>query len=165
MRRMTLVLVLAAACSAPRPLPPPDGGIVHVTGLANNHVPSCTDPSMCGSGAEPPVGGPHCPSWLPCRIHSTAQNRCEWIHNLEHGHMVLAYNCPSGCPELVQVLSDFQVRTPRTLVTPDPLLKTKVAAIVWGYSWSGETLDADTLEAVRAYQDADAPEAGLGCAR
>jgi len=161
MRALVAVLLAAAACS-PKPAPPPPADIVHVTGLANNHVASCTDDSVCG-GQEPPLGGPHCGSTLPCRVHATAQGRCQWIHNLEHGHMVLAYNCPSGCPEIVQALSEFQRSTPRTLVTPDPKLTTKVAAIVWGYSWSADAVDTAKLDAVRSYQDADAPEAGLGC--
>ena len=111
------------------------------------------------------MGGPHCPSTIPCRVHPTAQNRCEWIHNMEHGHMVLAYNCPMGCDDIVQALSAFQAASPRSLVTPDPMLQSKVAAMVWGYSWASDAVDQAKLEAVRSMQDADAPEPGVGCAR
>src|SRR5207244_313120 len=103
--RLLIFVALLGACSGRVPPPTPDGGITHTTGLANNHVPSCVDASMCGSGDEPPPGGPHCPSPLACRVWDTAQNRCEYIHNLEHGHLVMAYNCPSGCNDVVQSLT------------------------------------------------------------
>ncbi len=163
MRRVALVLI-AAACSGKAPsMPGPDAGLDHVTGLANNHVAACMTPSACGSGHEPPVGGPHCPSWLRCRVHETAQNRCEYIHNLEHGHMVLAYNCPSGCDDVVQALREYQALHGRSLVTPDPMLQSKVAAMVWGWSWAGDSVDVAKLDAVQSMQDVDAPEPGLGC--
>ena len=162
--RRTVLLLAVAACG---PVTPPSTeGLTHHTGLANNHVPACLDASQCGNGTHPPAGGPHCGSWLNCRVYATAQNRCEWIHNLEHGHMVLAYNCPSGCDDVVKALTDFHAALPtprRALVTPDPMLTSRVAAIVWGYTWTGDTVDVQKLEAVRAVQDMDAPEPGLGC--
>jgi hypothetical protein len=140
--------------------------VVHRTGLANNHVPSCSDASMCGSGDEPPPGGPHCPSWLTCRVWADPQNRCEYIHNLEHGHMVMAYNCPSGCDDVVQALTAYWNALPsprRALVTPDPKLPKKVAAMVWGYTWEADAVDTAKLDAIHMLQDVDAPEPGLGC--
>jgi hypothetical protein len=165
MKRAVAVLSLFAACSG-KPVVTPPAGVTHTPGLANNHVPGCIAPSACGSGDEPPPGGPHCPSWLPCRVFTTAQNRCEWLHNLEHGHLVLAYNCPQGCDDVVQALTGFHASLPspkRALVTPDPLLKTRVAAIVWGYTWAGDSVDVEKLDAIRSLQDTDAPEPGLGC--
>lgn len=165
MRRALGVLVLVG-CSSPPPLVVPPG-VTHFTNLVSSpHVPSCTDASRCGSGDEPPPGGPHCGSLVTCRIHGTAQNRCEWIHNLEHGHLVLAYNCPAGCDEIVSALAGYHQALPyprRAVVTPDPRLTSKVAAMVWGFTWSGEAFDMEKIEAVRSLQDVEAPEAGLGC--
>ena len=48
-------------------------------------------------------------------------------------------------------------------MTPDPLLKSKVAAMVWGYTWAGDSVDTAKIDAVRMMQDVDAPEAGLAC--
>lgn len=153
------------SCSA-KPVPPPPEGLIHRTGLANNHVATCDDATICGDGQEPPVGGPHCAAPLACRVYTAAQNRCEWVHNLEHGHMVLAYNCPSGCDDVVAALQAFYDGLPapkRALITPDPKLQTKVAAMVWGYAWTGDAVDAAKLQLVRDQQDLEAPEAGLGC--
>ena len=51
----------------------------------------------------------------------------------------------------------------RDRLTPDPRLTSKVAAMVWGYSWAGDTVDVAKLDAVQAMQDVEAPEPGLGC--
>jgi hypothetical protein len=165
--RSSLVLLLVA-CGPVKPATTADGGagLIHRTGLANNHVPSCIDPTQCGDGQEPPLGGPHCPSWLNCRVWDSAQNRCEYIHNLEHGHMVLVYNCPSGCPDIVDAMTTYWMSKPdprRILVTPDPMLKTKVAAMVWGWGWQGDTADTARFDDVFSHHDEDAPEAGLPC--
>jgi hypothetical protein len=96
--------------------------------------------------------------------------RCLWVHNLEHGHAVLAYNCPQGCPEVVSALrSIWQTArdsgNTRVLVTPDATLPVKVAAIVWGWGWVGDSVDADAIRVLLTHQDQDAPEAGLECAQ
>ncbi len=171
--------VLAAGCG-PTSHPPvvfPDGGQAQgcerfsiekrVPGSAT-HLDSCDDPT-CGNG-NPPTGGNHCGFTLSCAAFSTAQKRCQWVHNLEHGHLVLAYNCPAGCPDEVLQLNQLRgsIRkgsngVVRALVTPDPALPTKFAAIVWGYAWTGDTLDAAAIACVAAHQDELAPEPQLAC--
>ena len=131
-------------------------------------MPSCADPK-CGDTFNPPVGGDHCPSWLPCRKYDTEQKRCNWLHNLEHGHAVLAFNCPQGCPELVAHLHElWQSRQSnnqqrRLIVTPDSQLPGKLAALVWGYGWVGDDYDEVAILEVLSHQDEAAPEKLLGC--
>ena len=166
-RVAVLVVVLGLGCSPPPPTTTVPDGITRRTGLGNSHLGSCTDAAQCGRD-EPPAGGPHCGSTVACRVFTAPQGRCQYIHNLEHGHLVLAYNCPAGCDALVGELEGFYASLPspkRALVTPDPLLTTKVAAMVWGYTWAGDAVDLAKLDALRALQDKDAPEAGLGCAQ
>lgn len=162
--KFLLLVWCLAACSPAMPAGPV---LLHRDGLVGTHVPSCVMDSACGDGQEPPLGGPHCPSPLACRDYPTAQNRCEWIHNLEHGHLVLAYNCPAGCPDVEQKLRAVWAAQPdpkRALVTPDPKLTAKVGVLVWGWGWLGESVDDDAVAAVIAKQDVDAPERGLACA-
>jgi hypothetical protein len=130
----------------------------HDTGVAM-HTQDCADPT-CGNGYNPPTGGLHCPLWIPCREYTSAQPRCNWIHNLEHGHVVLAYNCPSGCPDVVAALEAIRDAQPvasngvrRILITPDPQIPKRVAAMVWGWSWSGEQIDTAALQCLLAHQD------------
>jgi hypothetical protein len=165
-----LAAFLLLGCGASK-VPGVDGGLLRSPGLQGFHVTSqsCSDPA-CGDGAaNPPLGGGHCPEWLPCRRYDTAQLRCNWIHNLEHGHAVLAYNCSDGCPDLVAKLSavwearQSDSKKRRILMTPDPALPQKIAAIVWGFGWQGDVFDAAAIEQVLSHQDEEAPEAGLGC--
>ena len=145
-----------------------DGGFLRRAGLKGVHLASCEDPG-CGNGANPALGGDHCPSSLNCRKFDTAQPRCAYLHNLEHGHAVLAYNCPSGCADLVARLNgvwDAQQASPsrkRILVTPDPKLPFRMAVLVWGYGWQGNDFDEAAVSQVLSHQDEDAPEAFLGC--
>jgi hypothetical protein len=167
MRILGVVVVVGCSSSMPMTMPMLPAGITARTGLDNPHVGSCTDPALCGRD-EPPAGGPHCGTTLACRVFTAAQGRCQYLHNMEHGHLVLAYNCPSGCDDVVQALAGFHASLPspkRALVTPDPLLQTKVAAMVWGYTWAGDAVDVAKLDALRTLQDMAAPEAGLGCSQ
>jgi hypothetical protein len=161
-----VLLLAAAACGVKPTSTTTDGGLIHRTNLSHMHVTSCEDASQCGDGLEPPVGGQHCPVWLNCRVWDTPQPRCEYIHNLEHGHIVLAYNCPSGCPDIVAQLTAYWMSKPtprRILVTPDPLLTTKVACMVWGWAWEGDHVDTAMFDEVVTHQDQETTEAGLPC--
>jgi hypothetical protein len=112
------------------------------------------------------LGGDHCGTTLSCRTFDTPQTRCQWIHNLEHGHAVLLYNCPSGCAPEVQLLVDAKVASnqrSRIIIAPDSALPSKFAAIVWGWGWTGDVLDLDAVRGVLAKQDRDAPERGASC--
>jgi len=172
MIRLGLAALLLAGCgsrSSGTAIGDGGPGVLRTPGLSGGlHLAACDDPG-CGGGANPPLGGSHCGATLPCRRYDTAQPRCAWIHNLEHGHGVLAYNCPTGCPELVAKLNgvwDAQQPNPtrrRLLVTPDPKLPYRMAAIVWGFGWQGDDFDAAAVDEVLSHQDQDAPEANLGC--
>jgi hypothetical protein len=134
------------------------------TQLSSDHVASCDDPG-CGNGDDVPVGGPHCGAPLACRVYTEAQNRCHWVHNLEHGHAVLLYNCPEGCPDdLAALQRHYDAELPhRIVVAPEPSLPGRIAALVWGHGWLGDAYDKDAVNTILLKQDVDAPEAGLAC--
>lgn len=128
------------------------------------HLATCSD--ACGNGLNPPTGGPHCGQTSACRAFTAPEPDCKWIHNLEHGHAVLLYNCPDGCPEIVEKLTAIWRDAgfnKRILLTPWPGLQKKVAAVVWGWSWSGDEVDREAIACVLSHQDEAAPEAGLSC--
>jgi hypothetical protein len=120
--------------------------------------------TACGDGQNPPTSGDHCGSTLSCRVHATEQNRCVWLHNLEHGHAVFLYNCPEGCPEIVASLDALrQDAGLRAVVAPDSRIPNRVAALLWRRSWVSDTVDPRAVRCLLKHQDAEAPEPGLSC--
>lgn len=162
--------MLLCSCGATAPQPAECSAFTfdRTPGGANNHV-ACTD--ACGNSANPPTGGPHCGSLLSCRLYDNEQGRCVWLHNLEHGHAVLLYNCPEGCPEVTSQLEALREQAPRgsngvprALVVADLAMPQRVAAVVWGASWSGDAVNEDAIRCLLRLQDGEAPEANLACA-
>jgi hypothetical protein len=151
--------MLASGCREPAPCASPPGP----------HLSSCSD-ACCGDGNNPPTSGGHCPTPLPCRVYTTEQLRCQWVHNLEHGHLVLLYNCPDGCDDLLPGLQSVWESRPvasgarRALLAPDSRIPARFAAVVWGRSLVADSVDLAALNELISHQDEFAPEAGLLCA-
>lgn len=161
-----IAALVLAACGAKKPStdggqPLGDGGAgmtLRETNLSHNHVSTCDDPT-CGNGMNPPLGGDHCPVWLNCRVFDSPQPKCNWIHNLEHGALVMTYNCAgAGCDTLVQQLKDYQATHTDALVTPDPELTQVVAVMVWGFGWEGNGFNKAAFDEVASHQGAESPE-------
>jgi hypothetical protein len=113
---------------------------------------------------NPPCAGDHWPIWATWGVHADAVPPEYFVHNLEHGGVVLVYNCPQGCPDLVTALQDFIQAQPddplclsqvpdsgirgRFLLTPDPDLLATWGASAWGYylAASGTCLDVAALD-------------------
>jgi hypothetical protein len=104
--------------------------------------------------ANPPASGNHWPVWqTPWQAYTTAVPRERWVHNLEHGGIVLSYHCQDGCPEVVAELTALrnatapdQYNEQRVLITPDPLMPKRVAALAWGWRWQGDAVDSSTIQ-------------------
>lgn len=80
-----------------------------------------------------------------------------WVHNLEHGQMVVLYRCPEGCDETAQAaLQALQRELPASPLCALPAtdsvtvtrlddLPTPYAAVVWGRVLFLDTLDATAI--------------------
>jgi hypothetical protein len=114
------------------------------------HVPEGTTVSY---RANPPASGDHWPNWeRTWGVFPMPLPRGRWLHNLEHGGVLLLYNCPGGCDDVVQRLVALRNgRRPdrynavRVIVTPDPLMPKRVAAVAWNWRWQGDDVDEATL--------------------
>jgi hypothetical protein len=104
----------------------------------------------------PPSGGPHYPEWYPNYGVLTQRVRPGyWVHNLEHGAIVLAYYCPAGCPELVDELISLYEALPRgtsagelegrLLAVPIEYLDHRLAVIAWGEVLFLDEVDHDRI--------------------
>lgn len=137
--------------------------------------------------SNPPAGGPHYPVWARFSTYFAeyAENpvpRGYYVHDMEHGAVVLLYKCPGGAPEgglspdggscaekaeafLWQVANAIPadplcmppIRV-RVVVTPDPLIPTPIAAAAWGWTYTAECQDLPTLAAFAKAHYATAPE-------
>lgn len=43
--------------------------------------------------SNPPTSGPHLPTWVKSGVYAQPQSEGELIHSLEHGYVIISYNC------------------------------------------------------------------------
>jgi hypothetical protein len=125
--------------------------------------------------SNPPTSGPHWPVWAAWDRAYTTLARAHWVHNLEHGGVVLGYRCDAGCPEIIDQLvavvgslpNDPSCVAPlrhRVQVIADPELPTDgtVSAVAWGVHYLGSCVDAASLASFYGDHSAQAPENTCG---
>src|SRR2546423_289122 len=133
----------------------------------NAHVAPCLPVAYA---SNPPSTGNHYSIWAAFGIYETPVPRGFWVHDLEHGAVVITYNC-SDCSSELQAARAFIDVLPvdpacaganggagpkrRILLTPDPLLDVRFAASAWqgpaydnGGPGTGYTLRAPCFDAV-----------------
>lgn len=49
--------------------------------------------------SNPPASGPHLPTWVKPGIYTEPQQEGELIHSLEHGYVIISYNCGAHLTE------------------------------------------------------------------
>jgi hypothetical protein len=115
---------------------------------------------------NPPVTGSHFEHWAKWDRHYTSLERGFWVHNAEHGGVILLYRCPEGCPDIVDSLLDVVRALPsdaprpedpygncvlpvrnRLLVAADPLLppQVQVAAVSWNVSYTAKCFNSSEI--------------------
>ena len=101
----------------------PDQGNRHIETL-NEAIPPYN--------SDPPTSGPHLPYVAPWGIHAEPIPRQLQVHNLEDGGVMVQYNCPDGCPDLVgklrAVVSGYEHQV---ILAPYPGMKTRLALTAW----------------------------------
>ena len=179
--RFVLILGLSA-CGEPLPGsegPGPDGSDPGVLDGGKSDAPTAllceTDPLLQGLLAaepvraihvdegevvtyatSPPNSGSHYARWARSGVYETALEPRNWVHNLEHGWVVILHR-PDAPAETIETLkslyadppSDAQCRSgvTRLIVTPFDGLQSDVALIAWRRTLLLDTLDRDTLAA------------------
>ena len=118
------------------------------------------DPSVTPQwNTEPPSSGPAYPTYeyvgpngdLDNNFHTEANPlaRGYYVHNLAHGFVVIAYNCPDGCDDQLALIRDGVFHdhgSSGLIVTPDASLQgPRFAALAWTYSYRFDTVDSAAL--------------------
>jgi Protein of unknown function (DUF3105) len=126
----------------------PDQGNLHIETETTPHVPYNSDP---------PTSGPHLPYLAPWGIHNVPIVRELQVHNLEDGGVVIQYNCPNGCAELVEKLGAIVKGYERQVVlAPYPGMKTRIALTAWTRLDAFDDYDeARIVRFIRAYRGID----------
>lgn len=112
------------------------------------HTPDCTPVTYA---SNPPSSGTHYPDWAMYKTYSAPVPWGFLVHDLEHGAVVVSYNCPDGCPDEVaqaQALIDALPRDPgcggaamRTVLVPEPDLDVRWAASAWTWTLRADCFD------------------------
>jgi len=162
--RSWLLLLTLAACSGndvgPRELHYDLGTCGTVDILDEDpgiHVPTGSDIQW---STNPPASGAHYPIWAAYDRSYVSLERGFWVHNAEHGALVLAYRCDVACPDVIAGLEGVVRALPvdskcqggvktRALVVADPLLPAdmQVFAIAWGSLYTATCVDPDAIQA------------------
>jgi hypothetical protein len=122
--------------------------------------------------SEPPTSGPHYASPVQAGFYDEAPLDEYLVHNMEHGHIILWYNCSDlsaeACDELKDDLRGVMGRaglspitgTLKLVAVPRPTLDKPIVLTSWGHLQELNGFDADAiLTFIRAYRD-EAPEPG-----
>ena len=98
--------------------------------LGNAHISSLSVPHI-SYNSDPPTSGPHTPYLAKWGVHDRPVPKEEQVHNLEDGGVIIQYNCPDGCPELVEKLKAIAQRYERLILAPYPGMDKQIALTAW----------------------------------
>jgi Protein of unknown function (DUF3105) len=142
------------------------------------HV-ACTPPPVYGT--NPPSSGNHYPSWADYKTYATPVPWGHLMHALEHGAVVIVYNCPGGCAaEVARAQALIDAMPPvdgladgvgplklgqadptcaaptkrRLILAPDPKLDVRWAATAWTWTLKSSCFDEAAFAAfIKAHAD------------
>lgn len=172
MKRLALLVIAACTDPADPPTTEPigacDGKLVTEHNVSAIHVEVGSPIAWTNN---PPTSGNHFGAWAAWDRQYGDLPRGYWVHNLEHGGIVLAYRCDQvACPETVDaLLAAARAMAPdpmctgnvskRVIVTGDALLPdgVQVAALAWNHAYTASCYDP-YVETFAAKHYAKAPE-------
>jgi hypothetical protein len=115
---------------------------------------------------QPPVGGPHNPTWLQCGIYDEEQQNENAVHALEHGAVWITYDPGFTTDDEIEALRDLaRERGSYMLVSPYEGIGEAMAASAWGAQLRFEDVDDPALgEFIEQFwRSPDAPEPNATC--
>ena len=103
----------------------------YVADLGNTHIQTFNEPHAAYN-SDPPTSGPHMPYIAPWGIHTEPVPKELQIHNLEDRGVMVQYNCPSSCPDLMEKLKAIvQGYKDEVILAPYPGMKHRIALTAW----------------------------------
>ena len=126
----------------------PDEGNLHLSAEPASYIWNTT----------PPTSGPHSPQIAAWGEH--AESVPEWlqVHNLEDGGVIMHYNCPEGCDDIVAELRDILADkgTGQLILHPYTNMESRIALTAWTRMLTLDEVDRDQIEDfIDAYRGID----------
>ena len=107
--------------------------------------------------SNPPTSGPHYGEAAAWGTYDRVLPDETLVHNLEHGGIVIGYNCADGCPDLVTQLKGFAAgyRTKVVLAPrPNKDVPNRITLTAWTKLDQFNDFDADRIKAfISAFKD------------
>jgi hypothetical protein len=119
---------------------PRTGESIPIQGRSHIDVGAPHDPY----NSDPPTSGPHYEQWADGGFYEAAPADEQLVHNLEHGYVIIWYNCsplsPDDCSRLKNDVRDTmgqagnssQTGTPKLIAVPRPTMDSLLALTSWG---------------------------------
>lgn len=109
--------------------------------------------------SNPPTSGSHDKVWTKAKIYDESQGDGHVVHSLEHGYIVISYNCDKNlqeCQDLKNQLSDLakEKRVWKLIIVPRPNLDARIALTAWGRIDKMNVFDKQRIAAfIDAFRD------------
>ncbi|MBI5136525.1 MAG: DUF3105 domain-containing protein [Nitrospirae bacterium] len=117
--------------------------------LGHDHIPLPEFPHA-PYNSNPPSSGAHTAYTAPWGVHARPVPPEVWLHNLEHGGVVIGYRC-DRCDDLVDQLKDLAHGYALIVIAPDPALENRVALAAWGHTLAFDVLTGANRQAARDF--------------
>ncbi|RPI99567.1 MAG: DUF3105 domain-containing protein [Chloroflexi bacterium] len=127
-----------------------------ITDLGNAHLQAAPPNYIWNS--RPPTSGPHSPGIANWGEHSETVPEWNQVHNLEDGGVIMHYNCPEGCPEIVEELRDIlqDMGSHQLILEPYTEMESRIAVTAWTRLLTMDELDRDLIvDFVEEYRGID----------
>ena len=134
-----------------------------VANMGNAHITE-TQIGTSVYNTTPPTSGPHLGNLASWGIHSQPIPNEQQIHNLEDGGVVVQYNCPDGCKDLVaQLAAIVKKYDEQVILAPYPGMDSRIALTAWTRIDKFDDFDAQRIERfIKAYRGIDHHVSGQG---
>jgi hypothetical protein len=105
----------------------------------------------------PPTSGPHLGALAEWGVHDEPVPNELQVHNLEDGGVMVQYDCPDGCQELVAQLAELiEPYREGVILAPYPGMETRIALTAWERIDRLDEFDEGRIKRfIRAYRGDD----------
>ncbi|MBI2430478.1 MAG: DUF3105 domain-containing protein [Candidatus Levybacteria bacterium] len=132
---------------------------VAVEDLGRQHIPRA-EWEKYKYNSNPPTSGSHDAEWIKAGVYDSPQGDGYLIHSLEHGYVVISYNCErvksKACQDLKKELIDLakNQKLSKLIVVPRPELDVPIALTAWARILKMDKIDKESMRRfIDSYRD------------